>query len=337
MMGMAGGTSGVPNARPAHRKARVGERYVMGEQIGAGGLATVHAALDTAVGGCGRAVAIKRLHPQFAAEPDVAATLLDEGRIVGRINHPNVVPLFDIAVEERSLFLVLEYVPGESLSALLRLARSSGRRIPLDVACAIGRDLLCGLHAAHEATDENERPLGVVHCDVSPHNVLVGADGRVRLLDFGIAKAAGQSHTSLSDKIKGKVPYMAPEHLRGGLVTRRSDVYAAAIVLSEMLTLERPFFDPADHEGTMSALIAQRALPPSARAEGVPAALDRVVLRALAVDASERYATAASMAVALEQAHPAASATRVAEWLHDVAKTSLANREALVAAIPLSA
>jgi serine/threonine protein kinase len=310
---------------------RIGGRYSIGEQIGAGGLATVHVGRDMAEGAGGRTVAIKRLHPPLAGDPEVAATLLDEGRIVARITHPNVVTLFDIIVEEGNIFLILEYVAGESLSSLMRMARSSGARFPLELVCAIGRDMLRGLHAAHQATDERGRPLGVVHRDVSPHNVLVGADGRTRLLDFGVAKAAGQSHTTRPGQIKGKLSYMSPEQLRGGLVTRRSDIYAAAIVMWEMLTLDRPFGEPKDPESAVREVLSRPPRAPSTLRSDVPPSLDKTILRALALDPSERYASAEDMALDLEHSHPAASTARVAAWLREIAGPSLATRAALVA------
>ncbi len=317
---------------PSDREAgqpRVGGRYVLGTQIGAGGMATVHVGRDTASGSEGRIVAIKRLLPTLAQEPEFAATLLDEGRIVSRIAHPNVVPLYEVIVEERDIFLVLEYVRGESLGALMRVLRGSGGRIPIDVACAIAQDVLRGLHAAHGAIDEHGRPLGVVHRDVSPQNVLVGVEGRTRLLDFGLAKAAGQGHSTRPGQIKGKLRYMAPEQVRGGLVTKKSDVYAVGVVLWEMLTLERPFGEPTDAEA-MVEILTRSPAPPSSVAPEVPASLDRVVLRAMVIAPGERYATAEEMAIDLERTRGGASPARVAEWLQEVARPSLARRAALL-------
>ena len=219
---------------------------------------------------------------------------------------------------------------GESLSGLMRATRSAGGRVPVGIACAIAQGILRGLHAAHQATDERERPMGVVHRDVSPHNVLVGADGRTRLLDFGLAKAAGQSHTTRPGQVKGKLSYMAPEQLRGGLVTRRSDIYAASIVIWEMLTSARPFEEQKDADAMIQVLLSQQPPAPSTRAPGIPAALDEVVLRGLSTDPSGRYATAEEMALKLERAHPAASERAVGAWVREVAASSLAKRAALV-------
>ncbi len=241
-----------------------------------------------------------------------------------------MVPLYEIIVDEGDIFLVLEYVRGESLGALLRGLRGTGGRIPVDVACAIAHDVLRGLHAAHGATDERERPLGVVHRDVSPQNILVGIEGRTRLLDFGLAKAAGQSHSTRPGQIKGKLRYMSPEQVRGGLVSRRSDLYALGVVMWEMLTLDRPFGEPTDAEA-MIQVLSQRPPAPSSLAPEVPASLDRVVLRAMSVEPSERYATAEEMALDLGRAYATASSARVATWLQEVAGPSLARRAALLA------
>ncbi len=336
---------------PAAKTSQIGGRYLIGDEIGAGGFATVHIGRELAhgrgapgstggagsrghaasatVGTGGRMVAIKRLHPPLAREPEVAATLLDEGRIVARIKDPNVVQLFDIIVEDGDIFLVFEYVAGESLSALMRFVRAAGARIPIDVACAIARDVLRGLHAAHEATDERQRPLGVVHRDVSPHNIQVGADGHTRVLDFGVAKAAGQSHTTRPGQIKGKLSYMSPEQLRGGFVTRRSDIYAASIVIWEMLTLERPFGDPKDTDAMLASL-SIRPLAPSTFVSGIPRELDALILRGLTLDPRGRYATAEEMARDLERSHAVAPPARVAAWVRKVAGPSLAMRAALL-------
>jgi serine/threonine-protein kinase len=317
----------------------VAKRYVRGPQIGAGGMATVHVGRalpgegEGQGGGDGAAqtVAIKRLHPWLAREPGIVASLLDEGRVVAQVVHPNVVRLLDVVVEDKDCFLVFEYVPGESLGAISRaLPSSSSARIPVAIACAIACDVLRGLHAAHDATDERGRPLGIVHRDVSPHNVLVGADGVARLLDFGVAKAAGRMQTTTrAGTVKGKMAYMAPEQLRGGLATRRSDVYAAAIVLWEMLAGRRLFGEVRDAGDTLERM-ARPLRPPSAFVSGLPPALDRVVLRALSYDPRERQATAADMAADVSTAIAAAPPAEIAAWLVGLVGDRLAERARLV-------
>src|SRR5258708_29137656 len=166
-------------------------RYLLCDEIAAGGMATVHVGRLMGTAGFSRTVAIKRLHAQFAKDPDFVSMFLDEARLAARIRHPNVIGTLDVVALEGELFLVMEYVPGESLARLWRTTFDTGRTIPLPIISAILVGVLDGLHAAHEATDDNGEPLGIVHRDVSPHNILAGTDGIARVLDFGDAKAAG--------------------------------------------------------------------------------------------------------------------------------------------------
>src|SRR5689334_7609894 len=202
-------------------------------------MATVHFGRLIGPVGFSRTVAIKRLHPQFAKDPEFVSMFLDEARIAARVRHPNVVPTLDVVATEGEMFLVMDYVQGESLSRLTRGLRARDSRIPPDIAVTILAGALHGLHAAHEAKDEQGQPLEIVHRDVSPQNILIGTDGVPRVLDFGVAKAAGRLQTTREGQIKGKISYMAPEQLHGGRVTRQTDIYAAAVLLWETLTGQR--------------------------------------------------------------------------------------------------
>src|SRR5262249_31177054 len=249
-------------------------RYVIHDEIAAGGMATVH--LGRLVGpiGFSRTVAIKRLHPHLAREPDVAAMFLDEARLAARIRHPNRVAALDVVDLDGELLLVLDYIHGESLARLMR-ARAS----PLEprIASAILVGILEGLHAAHEAKNERGEPLGLVHRDVSPQNVIVGVDGIARVLDFGVAKAAGRVQTTRDGQIKGKIAYLAPEQLNGE-VSRQSDIYAASVVLWETLTGDRLF--SAENPGELLTQVLSRPIrPPSEIVSEIPKALDAIVLR----------------------------------------------------------
>jgi serine/threonine protein kinase len=327
-----------PGAAEDIAPPRIGGHYVLRDQIGAGGMATVYLGYDEEAPAPRQTVAIKRLHPWLLKEPELVATLLDEGRLVSHVAHPNVVSLREVVVEPEELFLVLEYVQGEPLSAILRTLHERGGagRIPAPITCALIRDLLRGLHAAHEARDERGRPLGIVHRDVSPQNVIVGVDGLAHLLDFGVAKAAGRSQSTRSGTIKGKLAYMAPEQLRAGLVTRRSDVYAASIVFWEMLAGRRIFGpDPPAH-----AVIRQMQEPfaaPSTMAPGSPASLDAIVLRGLAREPLERFGSAAEMADAIESAERCAAPATIAAWLRSVAGPSLQTQGRRLKELGLSA
>ena len=315
-------------------------RYAIYDTIAVGGMATVHLGRLLGQVGFARTVAIKRLHPHYAKDPEFVSMFLDEARLAARIRHPNVVQTVDVVATDTELFLVMDYVQGESLSRLTRATVQAGQSVPVRAASAVMINVLSGLHAAHEARSENGEPLGLVHRDVSPHNVLVGVDGVARVLDFGVAKAAGRIHSTRDGVLKGKLSYMAPEQL-GGEVTRRTDVFSASIVLWETLVGQRLFFG-ADERETVgkvlnmpikppSTLIASSAVDEATRAR-LPE-LDAVLLRGLERDPAKRWQTAREMAVALERAVGAASAADVGEWVEQMAKEVLAKRTSAVADI----
>lgn len=292
-------------------------RYAIYDAIATGGMATVHLGRLVGPVGFSRTVAVKRLHPQFARDHDFVSMFLDEARLAARIQHPNVVPTLDIITTDGELFLVMEYIRGESLSKLVRLARKMGGRVPPRIAVSIVSNALAGLHAAHEAKGENGLSLGIVHRDVSPQNVLVGVDGVARVLDFGVAKAADTVHVTKDGQLKGKLLYMAPEQLEGEVVDRRSDVYAMGIILFEALTGERMF--PGDRESAQLLRISRGELrvPSAVLPELAP--FDAIVRKASARMIAQRYATARDMARALEEVMPPASAHDVGEWVEMVA------------------
>ncbi len=312
--------------------ARVVGRYILFGEIAAGGMATVHFGRLNGPVGFSRTVAIKRLHPQFAKDPEFVTMFLDEARLAGRIRHPNVVPTLDVVATEGEIFLVMEYVQGESLARLARALRVRGVGLPPDIAVTILAGTLHGLHAAHEAKDEHGEPLSIVHRDVSPQNILIGTDGVARVLDFGVAKAAGRLQTTREGQLKGKIAYMAPEQLHSGQVARQTDIYAAAVVLWETLTGKRLF------EGDNEAMVLMRALegkfpPPSTVVAGLPTAFDDVVARGLAKRPEDRWTTAREMAIALERCGRMASPSEVGEWVERTATDELTKRAARVAEI----
>ena len=300
-----------PNSRPAPH-GRVLGRYLIFGEIGSGGSATVHFGRLRGPAGFGRTVALKRLHGHLAADPQHVTQFLAEARLTARIHHPNVVPLLDvIALPDGELLLVMDYVHGETLGGLLGAARRRATPIPVAVTSAIMTGVLLGLHAAHETVGESGSPLGLVHGDVSPHNIIVGADGSARVLDFGIARVAG---TTIDKKrVMGTPAYMAPERFRDAPFDLRSDLFGAAVVLWEMLTLERLFRGQGEPQSADRAV--RPILPPSRKNPSVPPALDAVVLRALKARPEDRYATALAFARALEIAAPPATSREVSEWV----------------------
>jgi serine/threonine-protein kinase len=297
-------------------------------------MATVHLGRLLGPGGFGRTVAIKRLHPQYAKDPEFVAMFLDEARLAARVQHPNVVPTIDIVALEGELFLVMEHVHGESLSRLLQASIRVKEPVPLPIASAILSGALHGLHAAHETKDERGNVLGIVHRDVSPQNILVSVNGVARVLDFGVAKAAGRLHTTQEGQVKGKLAYMAPEQLRRDDLDRTADLYALAVVLWETVTLERLF--KGDNEAQVVAKVLAGRIPPiSELVPNVPPELDAVAARGLDRDPTKRFATGREMASALEQAVRPATPTEVAAWVAHLSSESLRKRSAQMAEVEI--
>jgi serine/threonine-protein kinase len=290
-------------------------RYLLLQEIARGGMATVH--LGRAVGDQGfyRRVAIKKLLPQFTRDPQFTAMMLDEARIASCVDHPNVAGVRDVVREDDELFLVLDYIQGDTLARLIR--RSGGGAVPLRITASIVSGLLHGLYAAHEARDEYDEPLDIVHRDISPQNVMVGVDGLTRVLDFGIAKAFGSSQNTSRGDIKGKLSYMAPEQLTAQPATQRSDLFAAGIVLWEALTGRR-LFDFASEREAFARPLDFMPPAPSSLVPGLPEALDAVALRALSPRPEDRFASAREMALALEAAADLARPSEVGEWVEEL-------------------
>jgi serine/threonine protein kinase len=307
-------------------------RYAIFDRIAAGGMASVHVGRLLGEAGFSRTVAIKRLHPQLALDPDFVAMFLDEARICARIRHPNVVPTLDVFAKDGELFLVMEYVEGQSVAQMMTVSRAKEQPPPVSIVASIVSGMLHGLHAAHDAKSDAGEPLGIVHRDVSPQNVLVATDGIARVLDFGVAKALGRLHTTRDGAVKGKVAYMAPEQIEGGEVTRSTDVFAAAAVLWEALTTRRLFH--AENEARrMHMILHEPVRPPSEIRPDITPELDAVVMRGLQRTSSDRYASALEMAEALERAVPLATPRSVGVWVRSLSGEELTGRAARVAEI----
>ena len=321
-----------PPRTPTRTPPRTIGRYALHGEIASGGMATVHFGRLLGPVGFSRTVAIKRLHPQFAKDPEFVSMFLDEARLAGRIRHPNVVPTLDVVAAQGQLFLVMEYVQGESLARLLGATRRQGGGMPAKIVASIVGGALHGLHAAHEAKNERGEPLGIVHRDVSPHNILVGTDGVARVLDFGVAKAVGRLQTTQDGQIKGKIPYMAPEQLRGVEVTRATDVYAASVVLWEALTGRR-LFDGDNQAHIMERVLFADVQPPSAVRPELGPAFDALTMRGLDREPSRRFRTAREMALALERTIGVCAPSEVGELVEGIASEMLTQRAQRVAEI----
>jgi serine/threonine-protein kinase len=303
-------------------------RYALFDEIASGGMASIHIGRLVESLGFSRTVAVKRLHAQFAKDPQFVAMFLDEARLAARIRHPNVVPTLDIVSTGDELFLVMEYVAGAPLSRLGSVLQERKEHVPPRIAAAIMSGVLHGLHAAHEATSESGQPLQLVHRDVSPQNVLVGADGAPRLLDFGVAKAVGQIHTTRDGQLKGKLAYMSPEQLHSRKVDRRTDVYAAGVVLWEVLVGKRLFLGDSDG-ATVTKVLGAPVEAPSVARPDLGEAFDACVMRALAREADDRFQSAKEMALALESASRTlgmASSSEIGEWVTQLVGDDLKSR-----------
>ncbi|HVU02135.1 MAG TPA: serine/threonine-protein kinase [Polyangiaceae bacterium] len=315
-------------SKPSVRPKVIG-RYALFGEIAAGGMATVHVARLVGPVGFSRTVAIKRLHPQYSKDPEFVGMFLDEARLASRVQHPNVVTTLDVVTMPNEVFLVMEYVAGESLARLVRNTRKEGAFVPPGIVAAVIAGMLNGLHAAHEAKSERREPLNIVHRDVSPQNVLVGSDGVARVLDFGVAKAALRSHSTRDGQMKGKLSYMSPEQLNGKPVDRRTDLFAAGVVLWEALTGKR-LFEGSDAGEIFAKVVAADIPEPKSVLPEVPDTLNAVVMKALERSPDRRYQTAREFAIDLEASVPLATARAVGEWVERFGGPDLEKRTTLV-------
>ncbi|HEY3667538.1 MAG TPA: serine/threonine-protein kinase [Polyangiaceae bacterium] len=275
-------------------------RYELLTRIGRGGMASVWVAREKApVSGKQRLVAVKAMLPELARHSDFRSMFLEEGQIVRSIDHPNVVKVHEVSEDHGILYMAMEWVEGDSLRTVIKEAKRR-RAIPAEMAVKIIADTAAGLHAAHELRGWDGELRNIVHCDVSPHNILVGLDGQAKLVDFGVANATAHSVIDAEDKIKGKFGYMSPEQASAGKIDRRSDVFALGIVLFELTTGERLFRgdDPAQ---TIELVKNGRIPAPNEIYPKYPDGLAAIVKRALSRNVNERFQTAAEFRDALER------------------------------------
>ncbi|MFW6087873.1 MAG: protein kinase domain-containing protein, partial [Myxococcota bacterium] len=273
-----------------------------------GGMATLYLGCRTGAGGFAKHVAIKVVHPHLAGDRKFVEMFLDEARLSARIDHPNVVHVYELGEgDEDTYYLVMEYVHGCSLSQLLAALAKAERKLSPELAAFIGMRVAAGLHSAHEVTGPDGEPLAAVHRDISPQNILLAYKGYVKLIDFGIAKMRGRVHQTTTGSLKGKFRYMAPEQAAGRPVDRRTDVYALGIVLWEMLTMRR-LFDATDELQLIEQIRKPKVPAPSTLASNVPDGLERAVMHALAPDPAERPQSAYELQRELGEGLPSALA-----------------------------
>lgn len=314
---------GVSLPPPAQSRLAPGfklDRYELLCPIAEGGMASIWIARQTGKHGFRKLVAIKTILPKYAAEPKFQQMFVDEARIASRIEHVNVGQILDVGEQHDVTYLVMEYIDGDALAKVNRAALKKGKPIPLGVLLRIMGDTCAGLHVAHELKDEAGVPLGVIHRDVSPQNVLVTTKGISKLIDFGIAKARDRlGGDTKTEQVKGKVAYMAPEQALGRSMDRRADVWSVGAVLHHLIA-GKPPFEGENEIQTLFALSSGK--PPAPLPAGVPAPIAAVVRRSLSQSPDARYGTAAEQQEAIEKAMVEAgmvtTAAQVAAFMADL-------------------
>ena len=273
-------------------------RYVLRRELASGGMARVYLAQFESDGGFSRWVAVKVVHPHLAADRRFVDMLLDEARVTSQIHHPNVCAILDFGENEGEPHIVMEYIHGLAFSSVMQFGWPDGK-LPFWLTARILADAARGLHAAHELKDASGTPIGIVHRDVSPQNIMVHYDGVSKILDFGIARARGRIVQTGSYEVKGKFTYMAPEQLEGREVDRRADVWALAVILWEATVGQHLFRGENDGQTTLN-VITKQVPKPSDLVPGYPPELEKVVMAGLERDLDTRTQTAAEFADALD-------------------------------------
>jgi phosphate/phosphite/phosphonate ABC transporter binding protein len=278
-------------------------RYLLVERLAVGGMAEVFLACERADGPIprDRLVVLKRILPHLAQNPEFVDAFAREARIAARIRHPNVVEIHELGEAMGLPYIAMEYLPGTTLKELLHSARAADASMPVDVALHLLRQACEGAHAAHELTDPSGRPYGLVHRDITPHNLMVDDAATLKLLDFGIAKASEGMESTRTGVLKGKIAYMSPEQCRQERLDRRADVFSLGVVAYQLLTGRKPFARSSEL-ATMQAIILGRHERVDAIRPEVPAAVADVIEQALASSASARPATAMALWTALKDA-----------------------------------
>src|SRR5687767_13135919 len=273
--------------------------YLVYERLGVGGMATVHRALEQGGEGFERMVALKRLLPHLAEDASFIKSFVREAKLASILNHVNIVQIYELGRVGTEYFISMEYIDGRDLRRILRHARTATGPPPPHVTVGLMMQLCDALDYAHNKVDEEGHPLGLVHRDISPSNLIVTSGGHVKIIDFGIAKAQSSQLRTATGRVKGKLAYMAPEAASGSRdLDARSDIWACGVILHELLTA-RPLFASKNEYQTLLKVQKGDILPPSTFNQGCPAELDAVVGRALARDPDDRYGAAAEMREAL--------------------------------------
>lgn len=274
--------------------AEVFGSYTLLDQIGIGGMAEVFLARHTGVEGFEKEIVIKRIRPHLSAVPSFINMFLGEAKLAAQLNHANIVQIYDLGKIGDSYFIAMEYVAGRDMSAIIPKTKALGIPFPIEYALKIGSNVCEALYYAHTKTDALGNPLHIVHRDVSPENIRVAWTGSVKILDFGIAKAATQLHETKAGEIKGKLIYMSPEQVTGKSLDARSDIFSLGVALYECLTGLKMFSGDNDL-AIMNNIIEGKIYPPSYFRDDVPAEVEAIIMKALDKDRKKRYQSAFDM------------------------------------------
>jgi serine/threonine protein kinase len=289
-------------AKVAAEVGSTANRYQILGKLAVGGMAEIFLARGANATGLERYCVLKRVLRERASDAQFVQMFLDEARLAAQLQHPNIASVYDIGMLGDSYFFTMEYVHGETVRALLHRAQTRRRTLPLACVLTIAAGAAAGLHHAHDRVAGDGRPLGIVHRDVSPSNLMVSYEGNVKLVDFGVAKADDRVVETKSGTVKGKISYLSPEQCRGARVDRRSDLFSLGIVMWEMLTGGRLYRRNSDFENMTAIVHEPPPPPPSARRAEVPRAVDDIVMRLLAKSAGDRFQTAGELVEAIENA-----------------------------------
>ena len=264
--------------------------YIIARRLAIGGMAEIYLAKTAGLAGFEKHLVLKVIHPKFATDPEFVEMLVREAKLVVRLTHINIAQVFDLGREGDRYYIAMEYVDGLDLYQLLRKLREKKARMPLEVAAYIVSEVASGLNYAHKRRDEQGTPLGVIHRDISPQNILLSQAGDVKIIDFGIAKARAYAQTTAVGIIKGKFSYMSPEQAQGEILDHRSDLFTVGVLFYELLT-NRMLYDSDGARDALRLAKAARFLPPSTHRDDLPRDLEKIVLKALARNREARYQT----------------------------------------------
>ncbi len=314
-------------------------KYFLLERLAVGGMAEVFKAKTFGVHGFERLLVIKRILPHLCEDEEFVEMFIDEAKISVELSHPNIAQIFDLGKIGDNYFIAMEYIDGKDLRAILKKLKGTGRKISIPMAVFIAMEVCKGLDYAHNKKDANGKPLGIIHRDISPQNIMISYEGAVKIVDFGIAKAESKLSKTQAGVLKGKFGYMSPEQALGGNIDHRTDIFSLGIVLFEILTGRRLFLGDSDFE-TLEMIKKAEVPPPSKFREEIPEVVDKIVLKALEKEPDMRFASAKDMQVELTkffyQTYSEFTYSDIASFMKDLFKEEIKEEKKRISAITSS-